>query len=137
MIPPEGPRGQRVLLARWSDKFREAGDGLVYGLRTQESLRVHLAFALAVVAVAAGLQVEAWRWAVLVLCIAMVVASELFNSAIEQLVRKLHPQRDPAIAAALHLAAAGVLVNAIAAVAVGLIVLGPPLFHWISAKLVA
>lgn len=135
MIPPEGPRGKRLLLARWSDKFREAGDGLLYGLQTQESLRVHVAFALAVVAVAAGLQVEAWRWAILVLCIAVVVASELFNSAVEQLVRTLHPERDPAIAAVLHMAAAGVLVNAIGAVVIGLIVLGPPLLEWISAKL--
>ncbi len=132
MTQPQGPRSQRVLTARWSDKFREAADGVVYGIRTQESLRVHVAFTLAVIAVAAALQVESWRWAVLVLCIAIVVASELFNSAIEQLVRTLHPQRDPAIAAVLHMAAAGVLVNAGAAVIVGLIVLGPPLLELIS-----
>ncbi len=135
MIPPDGPRAQRQLLARWCDKFSEAGDGFIFGLRTQESLRVHLGFAVAVVAVAAGLQVEAWRWALLMLCIAAVVASELFNSAIEQLVRTLHPQRAPAIAAVLHMAAAAVLVNAAAAVVVGLVVLGPPLLDWISAKL--
>lgn len=135
MIPSESPRSQRMLFARWGDKFREAGDGLAYGVRTQESLRVHLVFAIAVVAVAAALQVESWRWVVLVLCIAVVIASELFNSAIEQLVRTLHPQRDPAIAAVLHLAAAGVLINAVAAVVVGLIVLGPPLLELISVKL--
>jgi diacylglycerol kinase len=129
---PQGPRSQRMLTARWIDKFREAADGVVYGVRTQESLRVHVAFTLAVIAVAAALQVESWRWAVLVLCIAVVVASELFNSAIEQLVRTLHPQRDPAIAAVLHMAAAGVLVNSVAAVIIGLIVLGPPLLELIS-----
>jgi len=132
VIQPEGPRARRALTARWSDKFREAAAGLVDGVRTQESLRVHVVFAVTVVAVGAGLQIEAWRWAVLVLCIALVIASELFNSAIEQLVRALHPQRDPAIAIVLHMAAAGVLVNALAAVIVGLIVLGPPLLEWVA-----
>lgn len=121
--PRAGQRGA----ARWVAKFRDAGDGLVYGIRTQESLWVHGGCALAVVALAAVLQVEPWRWGVLVLCIASVLACELFNSAIEQLVRVLHPQRDRGIALALHLAAAAVLVVSLAAVLVGLIVFGPPL----------
>lgn len=124
---PAGPRAGQHGFARWVAKFRDAGEGLVQGVRTQESLWVHCGCAVAVVALAAALQVEPWRWGLLVLCIASVIASELFNSAIEQLVRVLHPQRAPAIALALHLAAAAVLVVSLAAVLVGAIVLGPPL----------
>ncbi len=125
-------RGQRSLVARWIAKFRDAADGLLYGCRTQESLWVHLTVTTAVIALAAGLRVEPWRWAILILCIAVVLASELFNSAIEQLVRTLHPHHNPTIGVALHLAAAGVLVTATGAVLVGLIVLGPPLLRWLG-----
>lgn len=130
--PPRSWRPQRSQAARWIAKFRDAVDGLLHGCRTQESLWVHLGFMLAVIAVAALLQVEPWRWSVLILCIAAVLASELFNSAIEQLAKTLHPDQNPSIAVALHLAAAGVLVTAIAAVVVGLIVLGPPLLELIG-----
>ncbi len=120
-------RAERTLSAKWVAKFRDAGDGVLHGCRTQESLWVHIGVTISVIAVAAGLRVEPWRWAMLVLCIAAVLASELFNSAIEQLVRTLHPYHDPSIARALHLAAGAVLLTAIGAVVVGLIVLGPPL----------
>jgi diacylglycerol kinase len=121
------PRTERTLAARWIAKFRDAADGVLHGCRTQESFWVHIFVMISVIAVAAGLRVEPWRWAVLILCIAAVLASELFNSAIEQLVRTLHPHHDASIARALHLAAGAVLVTAIGAVVVGLIVLGPPL----------
>lgn len=129
---PVGPRQGQRAAARWVAKFRDAGEGLIHGVRTQESLWVHCVCAVAVVAVAAALRVEPWRWGLLVLCIASVIACELFNSAIEQLVRVLHPQRASEIAVALHLAAAAVLVVSLAAVVVGLMVFGPPLLRWLG-----
>ena len=120
-------RPQRSVVGKWVAKFRDAADGVAHGCRTQESLWVHLSVTLAVIALAALLQIESWRWAVLILCIAVVLASELFNSAIEQLVRVLHPSEHRSISLVLHLAAGGVLVTAIGAVIVGLLVLGPPL----------
>jgi diacylglycerol kinase len=120
-------RPQRSLAAKWIAKFRDAADGVAHGCRTQESLWVQITCMLAVIAMATVLQIESWRWAVLILCIAAVLASELFNSAIEQLVRVLHPSEHRSIALVLHLAAGGVLVTAIGAVIVGLLVLGPPL----------
>jgi diacylglycerol kinase len=125
-LPPY-QRPPRSLLVQWGVKFRDAASGVVDGCRTQESLWVHVAVMLAVIALAAVLRVESWRWAVLILCIAAVVASELFNTAIEQLVRILHPAEHRSIALVLHLAAGGVLVTAVGAVIVGLVVLAPPL----------
>jgi len=116
----------RSLVDRWRRKFRDAGDGLVGGVITESSLRVHWFFAVAAIAVAALLRIEPWRWSVILLCIAIVVAAEYFNSAIEHLVRVLHPGHDSDLAKALHFAAAGVLVASIIAVIVGLIALAPP-----------
>jgi diacylglycerol kinase len=131
-LEPPYDRPQRSLAGKWVGKFRDAADGLVHGVCTQESLWVHIGFTAAVIAVAAGLRVELWRWAMLIVCIAMVVAAELFNTAIEQLVRTLHPFENASIALVLHLAAAAVLVTAIGAVTVGMIVFVPPLWDLLS-----
>jgi diacylglycerol kinase (ATP) len=115
------------LVAAWRRKFGDAFDGLFYGIRTESSLQVHFLVAMIVLVVAAILAIELWRWAVLLICIAMVITAEYFNSAIEQLVRSLNPGHKPEIAKALHLAAAAVLVASLLATLVGIIVLAFPL----------
>jgi diacylglycerol kinase len=84
--------------------------------------------AMLVLIVAAVLQVELWRWVSLIFAITIVLAAELLNSAIEQLIGVLHPEHDERIGLALDVSAAGVLVAAIGAVAVGLLTLAPPLW---------
>lgn len=122
---------QRVTGVQWRNKFGFAITGLNHSFRTQSSFWVHLPAALVVIGIAAILQVEPWRWCVLILTIAIVLAAELFNTALEQLVVVLHPTRDPRIARSLDAAAASVLVVSIASVLIGLIVLGPPLLNLI------
>lgn len=131
MSDPLDPN-QRVTGVDWRSKFGYAFAGLDDSFRTQVSFWVHLPAAALVIALAAFLQVEPWRWAILVLCIAVVIAAELFNTALEQLVVVLHPVRDPRIARSLDAAAAAVLVVALGASVVGLIVLGPPLITWLT-----
>ncbi|MFM2002763.1 MAG: Undecaprenol kinase [Planctomycetota bacterium] len=113
--------------AHWLRKFADAIDGLRRGAKDESSLRVHFAFGLATLLIAGWLRLEAWRWGMLGLCITVVIAAEYFNSAIEHVVRGVTSERRPEFAAALHLAAGGVLATAIGASAVGLITLLPPL----------
>jgi len=109
-------------------KFRYAGQGLVHAFISQRSFHVHLPIGLLVLLLAVWLELEPWRWCGLVLCIGMVLSMELMNTAIELLVRVLHPEQDPTIGTALDTAAAAVLVAAIAAATVGLIILLQPLW---------
>ena len=111
----------------WSRKFGVAFSGLFWAIRSQSSFWIHIPIAIAVLVLAAILQVELWRWVVLLLTIAVVFAAELLNSAIELLVKVLHPESDQRIGRALDVSAAGVLVTAIGAVVIGLLTLGQPL----------
>ncbi|TWT54037.1 Undecaprenol kinase [Rubripirellula amarantea] len=129
MPTPDERADMNELSPSWSSKFRVAFSGLFWALKTQTSFRIHLPIAAAVLVTSALLQVEAWRWSVLVLTIAVVVAAELINTAIETLVRVLHPHRHELVGRSLDAAAAAVLVLSIAAIAVGLLVLGPPLYE--------
>lgn len=116
------------LPGNWSKKFAAAGTGLWFGIRTQNSFWVHIPISIAVVIVAAWLRLGPSQWALLILCIGSVIGSELMNSAIEELVRAVHPQHDVRIGRSLDMAAAAVLVVSVVAVVVGLIVIGPPLW---------
>ena len=119
----------------WNSKFGAAFAGLAWAIRTQSSFWVHALVTIIVIALAAWLQLELWQWATLTIVIGLVWAAELINTAIETLVLVLHPEWDERIGRALDAAAAGVLVASITAVAVGLVVLGPSLYHRLSGLL--
>ncbi|MFG0266319.1 MAG: diacylglycerol kinase [Rhodopirellula sp. JB055] len=111
----------------WTSKFRCATLGVWFAFGGQSSFWVHLPVAVAVIVMAAWLDVSPAKWAILILAIGGVLTAELLNSSIELLVSVLHPQHHPRIGQALDVAAGAVLVMSLAAVAVGLIVLLPPL----------
>jgi diacylglycerol kinase len=106
----------------WAHKFSDAFRGLSRAVRSQSSFAVHLAVAAVVVALAAALRVSAVEWCLLVGAIAMVLAAEIFNSAVESLARALGPGWNPRVRDALDMASAAVLVAACGAAVVGLIV---------------
>jgi undecaprenol kinase len=78
--------------------------------RTENSFKVHVVAALAVIGVLLWLQPAPLWWAIAALTIAFVLAAELFNTAVEGLADHLHPEQHPAIKAVKDCAAGGVLV---------------------------
>ena len=64
------------------------------------------------------------EWCVLVLCIAVVLAAELFNCALERMGRAITRDYDEQLRDALDMAAAAVLVAALGAAVVGTLILG-------------
>ncbi len=108
--------------------LRFAVAGLASLVRTERNARIHVAVAV-LVAVAAFLLRVSWTdAALLALAIGLVMAAEAFNTAIETLTDLASPNPHPLARTAKDLAAAGVLLTALSAFAVGLFVLGPPLW---------
>jgi len=107
--------------------FRYAFAGLWYALRTQRNARIHLLVALAITAMGLWLRLDALRWAVLALTIALVIFAEMLNTVIESIVDLITLEYHPLAQIAKDVSAGAVLVTAIAAVVVGLLILGPPL----------
>lgn len=121
-------RRSRVLSVRVARSFRFAGAGVAHLFRTQRNARIHALFGVAAVVVAAWLHVSRVEWAVLVLTIAAVVILEGVNTAIEAAVDLASPRVHPLAKVAKDVAAGTVLLAAVAAVVVGLLILGPPLW---------
>jgi diacylglycerol kinase len=94
--------------------------GLRQAWRTERSLQLQALALVGVAMVLAWLRPPAIWWAVAGLTCALVIAAELFNTAVEALADHLHPESHPAIRIVKDCAAAAVLVTALGAVAVAL-----------------
>lgn len=110
------------------EAFRLAFSGLWYALRTQRSMRIHLAVASAVTIAGLWLGLSADQWAVLALTSGFVLLSEMINTVVEKLVDLVCPDYHPLAKIVKDVMAGAVLLAAIVAVIVGLLVLGPPLW---------
>lgn len=102
---------------------RYAARGLGCAWREQPNLRIEAGLGVVAVAAAAGLRAPL---APILLACGLVLSAELLNSALETIVDRLYPQADPAAGRAKDLGAAAVLAASLAALLVGLVVLGPP-----------
>jgi diacylglycerol kinase len=107
----------------WRQKFRDAFRGLRCGVQDQSSFHVHFAVAVAVVAAAAVLRASCLEWAVLLLCVTVVIVAEMFNTALEHLAKAIDRTHNPHLGNALDIGSAAVLLTACGALAVGALVL--------------
>ena len=106
----------------WARKSRDAFRGVKEGVRGQSSFYVHFFVAATVVVAGVVLRVNLYEWCLLVLCIAGVIAAELFNSALESMARAITKESDPYLGNSLDIGSAAVLVAAVGASIVGAII---------------
>ena len=105
--------------------FGYAWKGIRCCIGKEQNLSFHLI--ATVVTVIAGFLLEITRidWMIVILCIGVVIAAELFSSAIEKLVDLVSPERHPIAGQVKDIAAGAVLVCAATAAIIGLIVFIP------------
>ena len=112
--------------------FGHAFRGWGHVLRTQHNAWIHSAIATVVVMVGLWIGLPARDWAIIVLTIAMVFTAEFINTAIEAVVDLASPVHHPLAKVGKDVGAGAVLVAALAAIVVGLLILGPPLWTKIT-----
>jgi diacylglycerol kinase (ATP) len=110
------------ILKTRSKAFVHAWCGLRTALKLEQPLRIHL-FAFCVVTLLGFvLRLNASEWAAIILCSTLVLAAELFNTAIERLCDFIHMENHPGIKYIKDVGAAAVLISSIGALIVGLFV---------------
>lgn len=107
-------------IAAWG--FRQA----VY----DRNFKIMLAVAGMVIVLASVLRINTTEWAVLILAITWVLSLELINTALEKNVDLASNEHyHPLAKAAKDIAAGGVLLASCAAIVIGLLIMGPPLWR--------
>ncbi len=112
--------------------FVYAFHGLCFAIKSQHNLLIHLSMVFLVVVVGMFFTLSQNEWIVVTLSIGLVISTEIINTAIEELVDMIHPNKHPNAGRIKDLAAGAVLVSAIAAAVAGLIIFVPKIIIWIG-----
>lgn len=114
----------------WSEKFQDAFRGTWLAVSRERCFLVHGPMAVAVAVLAFVIGVSLVEACLLILCVTIVLAAEMFNTALEYLAREVTRDHNPGVAAALQIASGAVLIAAIGAAAVGLTILVDHAVAW-------
>ncbi|MBZ0168348.1 MAG: diacylglycerol kinase family protein [Kofleriaceae bacterium] len=114
--------------------FRCALQGIEDALSTQRHLRIHVVVAGFVALFGLLLGLPHIDLVLLLMAIALVIITELLNTAVELTVDLVSPTLHPIAGRTKDIAAGAVLIAALVAAAVGIIILAPPLLRALVAS---
>jgi diacylglycerol kinase len=114
--------------------FRYAFRGMASLVRYEHNARIHLAILLMVILAGFLLKISLSDWMAILFVSGLVVVSECFNTAIENLADIITDQPNEHIRRAKDVAAAGVLLSAVISVAVGLIIFIPAVLKLVKGQ---
>lgn len=107
--------------------FRAAWQGIKDTLKTERNFRVHSICALLAIVSGFLLKINASEWLWITMALVLVLAAELFNTALEAITNLVSPAVHPLAKKAKDAAAAAVLLVAIFALVCGLLIFLPKL----------
>ena len=112
----------------WEKFFKSfvyAFRGIVETFHVGQNFKVQLFFAVLAIGLGIGFQIDAAEWAVIAVCIGVVLGGECVNTAIESVVDLVTPEYHDLAKRAKDCAAGGVLLCAIASAIVAMILFLP------------
>lgn len=113
--------------------FTYAWSGLCHAFRTERNVKIHGVLALLVVLAGYQFDIEMGKWAVVILCIGMMLGTEILNTAIEYLGDAVSDGAyNETVRRAKDMSAAACLVVALMSVVIGWLVFGPVLLGLLS-----
>lgn len=104
------------------DSFNYAIEGIIYSVRTQRNMRIHMIAAIFILILCFFYDLSKIEILAITITITMVIMAELFNTAVEFAIDATTNYYHPMAKLAKNVAAGGVLVTAINAVVVGYII---------------
>lgn len=105
--------------------FGYALRGWEYVLRTQRNTWIHAVINIVVFVLGFWLRINLHEWALLILAMGLVWMAEFMNTALEAVVDLATDEDHPLAKVGKDVGAAAVLIAALAAILIGLLVLGP------------
>lgn len=106
-------------MKRFSESLNHAVDGIIYAFKTERNLKVHFVVTLLVLITCLLLDLTKLEIVMIFFAIALVIVTEMFNTAIEAFVDLLTLSHHPLARIAKDISAGGVLIATINALAIG------------------
>lgn len=112
------------------NSFKYALEGIWVSLKQERNMKIHLIMAILVVSLGVFLKITKTEWIICVLAISIVIASELFNTAIETIVDMITTEKNEKAKIAKDVAAGAVLINAIGSAIIGIAIFTPKIYNY-------
>jgi diacylglycerol kinase len=112
--------------------FVYAINGLRYAVVNERNFRIEILCAIFTIAMAFIFKITMFAWLIIVINICIVLAAELFNTAIEKLADISFKEINPIIEIIKDVAAAAVLISVLSALICGVIIFIPYIFKLIN-----
>jgi diacylglycerol kinase (ATP) len=109
--------------------FGYAFSGWWYVIRTQRNAWIHALISVAVLVIGLWVKLPLQDWTFIIIAFAFVWIAEFLNTALEAVVDLATQENHPLAKVGKDVGAAAVLIAALTAIAIGLLVLGPPLLE--------
>ena len=110
------------------NSFKYAIEGFVSSFKTERNMKIHIFVMILVIIAGVILKINKYEWIACILCFAIVISGELFNTAIETVVDMVMPYKNDKAKIAKDIAAGAVLTLAIGAAVIGVIIFVPKIF---------
>lgn len=108
--------------------FKYAFEGILAGLKSERNLKIHFIFMILVIIFGFIFKISKIEWMICIILFGVVIAGELFNTAIETVVDMISLEKNDKAKKAKDVSAGAVLVLAIASAIIGLIIFIPKIF---------
>lgn len=105
--------------------FTYAWMGIIHGVTRERNVKFHIVAAIIVIAAGWWTRLSQLEWIIITAVIALMIALELMNAAVERVVDLVTQERHPLAKQAKDLAAGSVLVFSIASAIIGLLIFLP------------
>ena len=110
------------------NSFKYAIQGILTSFKTERNMKIHTCIMILVIIAGILFKINKYEWIICVICFAIVIGGELFNTAIETVVDMVMPYKNEKAKLAKDVSAGAVLVLAMGAAIVGFIIFMPKIF---------
>lgn len=109
--------------------FKYAFEGIITSFKAERNMKIHVFIMLFVILSGFLLKISKQEWIICIILFSIVIAGELFNTAIETVVDIIMPEQNEKAKIAKDVSAGAVLVLAIGSAIIGLIIFIPKIVN--------
>ena len=120
---------KKMGINRFKNSFKYSIAGLKYAYKYEQSMTIHFFMTALVIILGVFFKVSIAEWAILLILIGIILATELINTALEALVDLVSPDYHELAKVAKDCASAAVFVYSIVAALIGLVVFVPKILE--------
>ena len=122
-------RKLKVKTKKLINSFKYAIQGFLMSFRKERNMKIHIFIMIAVIILGFILKISKIEWIICIILFGIVIAGEMFNTAIETTVDIAMPYKDKKAKIAKDVSAGGVLILAITSAVIGSMIFMPKIIE--------